>query len=173
MFCRNVEQQRRGSAVMLWQTKSFPGLNASTVQLSQSLYKPEHPLRGQFSFQVTLFQADKSKTGMQRNDETHVGVTRSVTLPLSETVLASSRWAERHRRIEWVGNWEIRGHLQHITSSTCSENIRKGLVNAGHETGQKKASARRQSAFVRLHLLLCWVCVPMIHSWNPSCSKSS
>lgn len=55
--------------------------------------------------------------------ETHVNVTGSVTLPLTEAVLPSSGWAEGHRRV----SQGQRSHFEHITSHYNRSRERTGL----------------------------------------------
>lgn len=72
--------------------------------------------------------------------ETHVNVTGSVTLPLTEAVLPSSGWAEGHRRV----SQGQRSHLEHITSHYNRSLERTGLcrfiqpIGGGHDTGLEK-----------------------------------
>lgn len=67
-------------------TRSIPALKASTYS--------------SFLTKKVWFRVREHGDEPGKQEETHVDVTRSVTLPLAETVLASSGWAEGHRRVK-------------------------------------------------------------------------
>lgn len=76
--------------------KPFSKITCSGGELWKSKEVIQH-----FFFKLLACYLAENERGRQRNEETHVSVTGSVSFPLSETVLASSRWAERHNRNEW------------------------------------------------------------------------
>ena len=117
----------------------------------------------------------------RQTGETHVGVTRPVTLPLAETVLASSGRAARHRRTQWAGRRKECTDFQHITLNWHQSSEKDKCFGAALSTlGRlwrvrvvKQAWGGPCQNTMCVCVLLCWACVTMIHSWNLSSSQSS